>query len=378
MKGLNATVAIDARPFSGPDVYTGTTVYLKSIIRPLLDAGYQVTLLSNRPILKEHADIADNCEVAIFGRQDSMLKNKLDFGLWELLDLPKYLNKTPFDVYFCGSNRGIPYKKNKLTRYIAGILDIIPFKFASHYLPRYKFHFIRKEIIPFLLAVWRADEVVTISDSSANDIKKLFHKRSVTHLPFNLAPAPLQKKPVAKKQFIYIGGENPRKKVDSLLEAFASFKEHHPDYTLLLVGKAYDPYIQMIKDLGLADSVTITGYIDEEQKYRELAASVALVYPSLYEGYGLDAAEAIQVGTPVICGTGGSQREIVGKAGIYIDPTSAQDIEAAMNRMLNPSLRKEFIELAAKQAAVLENITIQKKTVDYFGRQAQLARGEHE
>ncbi|MGK3893830.1 glycosyltransferase, partial [Enterococcus faecium] len=85
------------------------------------------------------------------------------------------------------------------------------------------------------------------------------------------------------------------------------------------MGRGYEALAPRIAQLGIADRVELTGYVSDEVKWRRLAESCALVYPSLTEGYGLPIVEAFLAGIPVVCGSGGAQAEIVGEAGIVLD-----------------------------------------------------------
>nr|WP_233151106.1 glycosyltransferase [Sphingomonas sp. BT553] len=177
-----------------------------------------------------------------------------------------------------------------------------------------------------------------------------------------------------RHQFVYIGGIDARKKVDVLLHGFARFVHHHPGYRLVLVGSNYTALAPLIADLGLDAHVELTGYVDHLTKFQILSESVAMVYPSLYEGYGMAIAEGFQAGIPVVAGRGGSQEEIGGAGVRQIDPLSPGDIDAAMQEMLDPEVRIDWIRRGQLQLGHLTDPAIENETIAYFAEQGRLAR----
>lgn len=366
-------IAIDARVLSGPDVFTGYTTYLTSIAEALLNNGHKITLLSDKPLLPEHTFHA-HCSVEIIGKPAGRIGRKFNIGWWENTAVKTYLGKSHHDIYFAPSNSGIPLVKTRGTRYIAGILDIIPFKFPREYMLQYHFHFIRLQLIPFLVSVYRSDEIITISDHAVSEISQYFHKKNVTMVPFK-ALDPLGKEiKLKRKEFVYVGGQNPRKRVDKLLRAFALFKSSHPDYKLVLIGRAYETYEGLIAELNLIHDVEITGYIPEEQKFERIRHSAAMVYPSTYEGYGLAIAEGLQVGAPVIAGKGGSQAEVGGRAVIYIDPTNEKDIAHAMEDVLDEVVQNRLRVERKKVVSERNRDIVNDKIDSYFSNKPKEKR----
>jgi glycosyltransferase involved in cell wall biosynthesis len=354
-------VAIDARPLAGG--YRGYTSYLISIIEPLLEAGFDITLLTNEALNPAH-EVVKRCRVEQFGSAKAWA--------WEQVDVPRYLDREHHDIYLVGTNKGLPWRKRKGTRYILALLDVIPFKFPRIYL---KPHYIVRELRPvsFLISIVRADELITISEASARDVQAIFHRPAKALLMWLPPLKPQKTEP--KKQFFYVGGVDARKRVDVLLVAFAEFSKRHPDYHLVLIGKGYEVFNDLVGELKLKDKVTMTGYVDEDTKMRLIGESQAFVYPSLYEGYGLVIAEGFQAGVPGIAGPGGSQAEIGGEGVIYIDPTRPADVDAAMEQILDPQERAKLEAGMAQQVKKLFGSHIAKAIADYFSEQARKAGG---
>ena len=365
-------IAIDIRPMAGPAC--GYSIHLASVIALLRKANFDLTLLINRPVEQEAEELA-GLKTITFGSSRGIY--------WELRDLPKYLAGEDFDLYLSNANRGIPWRKNPRTRYLLGLLDIIPYKFARDYILcnwRYRLthpHY-NTEILSQLISVFRADSILTISEQSAADISSMFHRRNVTSCFIRLKDVALPTNLEVKDQFAYIGGTDTRKKVDVLLRAFARFVVDHPRFNLVLIGPRYDACLPLIDELGLRDRIRMTGFIDHETKFRTIGESTALVYPSTYEGYGLVIAEGMQAGVPVIAGRGGSQAEVGGDAVRYVDPTSVDEIFAAMQEMLDSATRDAWIARGREQLQVLTDPGIESKMVDYFVEQGRLSRARRE
>ena len=364
-------VAVDVRPLTRPPC--GMTIHLTSIIDLLRRAGFPLTLITNRPVMAEYGEVS-GLPTLVFGSIGELR--------WELEDLPKFFEANDFELYFTNGNRGIPWRKNPSTRYILGLLDIIPYKFPRQYYLgdralRLRADHHRKELVAQLLSTFRADAILTISQQSARDIATVFRRRNVTACLIRLRDVNLPAHREVKDQFAYVGGVDHRKKVDVLIRAFALFVADHPNFQLFLVGsdRQYRKYLPLIEKLGLTGRVVLTGFVSHEEKFRIIGESVAMVYPSLYEGYGLALAEAMQAGIPVVAGRGGSQAEVGGDAVRYVDPTSAQEIACAMGEMLDPAVREGWVARGREQLKVLTDPRIETRLVDYFVEQGRVARG---
>jgi glycosyltransferase involved in cell wall biosynthesis len=155
------------------------------------------------------------------------------------------------------------------------------------------------------------------------------------------------------KEFVlYVGGISPHKNLSSLISAFDSIRTRvAKPVKLVLVGdhsddpffSAYPSLKQQISALGLTDRIIFTGFVpDKDLAYLYNAAAV-LAFPSLEEGFGLPAIEAMSCGTPVAASNCGSLPEVVGSAGRYFDPRNAADIATVITEILNdPALRQSM------------------------------------
>ncbi|MCX7683140.1 MAG: glycosyltransferase family 4 protein [Anaerolineae bacterium] len=150
---------------------------------------------------------------------------------------------------------------------------------------------------------------------------------------------------IGKKYFLYLGTLHPRKNLSRLIAAFASLP---PDTLLVLAGKEgwhCKELFAQIEQLGLEERVLFTGYVRKEEKTALLRGALALVFPSLYEGFGLPVLEAQACDCPVITSTTSSLPEVAGDAAILVDPADPEAIASAMLRLLSDStVRQSLIE----------------------------------
>ena len=140
----------------------------------------------------------------------------------------------------------------------------------------------------------------------------------------------------------------PHKNLGRLLEAFAAVTGDIP-HDLVLAGRRRgfltgDREVANLAE-GLAERVRFTGFLEADELRRAVAGAEALVLPSLYEGFGLPAVEAMACGRPVLAARAGALPEVCGEAALYCDPRDRRDIAAGLRRLAGDP------ELAARLAA---------------------------
>ena len=134
------------------------------------------------------------------------------------------------------------------------------------------------------------------------------------------------------RYFLFLGTLQPRKNIQRLAQAFALWQQQQGDHETALAlaggrGWLYDP-----SWTRAARNLKLLGYIDEADKGALLAGALALVFPSLYEGFGFPVIEAMICGAPVIASDSSSLPELVGEAGLLVDPLDIAAIAAAMQQ----------------------------------------------
>jgi len=184
-------------------------------------------------------------------------------------------------------------------------------------------------------AVRRSRRVITVSSSVRDDVVGVFgYPEKIAVTPNGLDPifAPAGKK-AESRYFLFVGNDKPHKNVDRLMEAFARVT----DAQLVLAGGEFERFRNR-------DRVVLAGFVPQEELAALYRGAIALVIPSLEEGFGLPALEAMACGAPVITSTAPALIEITGDAALHVDARSIDAIADAMTRVLrDPSSRDLMI-----------------------------------
>ena len=232
-----------------------------------------------------------------------------------------------------------------------------------------------------------ADHVIASSEYSRQDVIDTYQLRpeKVTAIPL---AAPASYKPVTdqsrlnlirekysiKGDFILgVGSIHPRKNLSRLISAYAALVKRRDDVpALILVGKkgwlSYETF--NAKELsGLGDRVRFTGFVPDEDLPPLYSAAKVFVYPSFFEGFGLPPLEAMQCGTPVITGNRTSLPEVVGDAGLQVDPFQIDAIADAIEKVLSDEkLSSELSERGLKRAEKFSWGSTARQTLAVFER----------
>jgi glycosyltransferase involved in cell wall biosynthesis len=269
---------------------------------------------------------------------------------WMSLRVPFEMALRPVDV-FLGLSQAIPVSR---TRSIGFIYDLGFLHNPSSYPgSQRKLKQITKSVIR------RSYSIVTISETVKKDIVAIYHADpkdiTVAYPGVDKTFVPIGKKHEGEHPyFLFVGALKRGKNIPGLLRGFAKFLEsQNKPYDLYLGGGEYwkDPEItKEIERLGLGKSVNRLGYVPDAELASYYRGAVAFVSPSLYEGFGLPAAESMACGTPVIGSTTGALPEIVGDGGICVDPYDYVALSHAMLMMTNLTTRDAYAKKALIQA----------------------------
>lgn len=165
----------------------------------------------------------------------------------------------------------------------------------------------------------------------------------------------VQKKHQIKRPYILsVATIEPRKNIKSLVKAYASLLDKTPslDFDLVLCGARgweINSLFDQIKKHS--DRIIVTGFVDDSDLAALYSGALAFVYPSFYEGFGLPPLESMSCGTPVIVSNTSSLPEVVGDAGLYVDPNNIDDIaDKIMQLVSSQALREDLRKLGFARA----------------------------
>ncbi|RGJ28889.1 glycosyltransferase family 1 protein [Fusobacterium varium] len=142
------------------------------------------------------------------------------------------------------------------------------------------------------------------------------------------------------KFVLYLGALEPRKNIPNIILGFSKYKEEKvdSDIKLVIAGKKAWQYENIFKTYELSKykkDIIFTDYIDEKDKIILYKMAKLFIFPSLYEGFGMPVLEAMASGTPVITSNNSSLTEVVGEAGILVNPDSVEEISKAIAKILD-------------------------------------------
>jgi len=235
---------------------------------------------------------------------------------------------------------------------IITIHDIIPVRFPD-LLPRMKYHYYYN--LPIILKNSRA--IICDSENTKKDVINYY---GIKEKPIYVIYAGLdgkkffpREKGEIKSRFgfkdylLFVGEMRPYKNLERTLEAFAISKLK--DYKLIVCGNKdprFFPKIEKrVKELSLTEKVFFMGYVPRELLPPLYSEAAALIFPSLYEGFGLPLLEAMACGCPLIVSNAASIPEVCGDASFYVNPYDTESISKGISQVIeNKDLRNSLIQ----------------------------------
>ena len=269
--------------------------------------------------------------------------------------LRAYLNKShfedhllkPYDLFYS------PYhpapkalREQKQLKCITTIHDLIPLKYPK---------FFKVDKKPFFDRILKNPKpwhyFFALSESTKADMchyysidpSKIFIVHSAPteglfypHQDFQKATEILSKYKISGRYFLSLATLEPRKNITMLVDAFIQLVSQNPkmDVKLVLCGVKGWGFEALLKKVEKhKDRIIITGFVEDCDLAAIYSNALAFVCPSLYEGFGLPPLEAMSCGSPVIVSDRSSLPEVVGSAGLYVDPTNIDDICHRLNQV---------------------------------------------
>lgn len=269
--------------------------------------------------------------------------------VWTQFQIPKIYQNLKSQLLFSPIPEAPLYTN---CRFIVTAFDMIPLRFPNRLSPLTTYH---KYYTPEVFK--QAEHIICISESTANDIIQFYQIPSHKITPILLAGDNSHFQFLnlpTRNYFLYVGRQDPYKNLQRLITAFSALP-HRNDYELWLAGpydQRYSPLLEIqTQELGISHLVKFLNYVSYDELPIIINQAIALVFPSLWEGFGLPVLEAMACGTPVITSNISSLPEVAGDAAILINPYNPGEITAAMTTIINDSeTRKQLVEKGLKRA----------------------------
>ena len=287
--------------------------------------------------------------------------------IWDQIRLPRALKAFQIDLFYS------PYYKVPLFTNIPIVNQILDLMFLEFHQYKQEISIPRKLYYTTLGKAFakKSISIITDSEHAKQDIIQIW---SINHEKIEVIPLGLgnRYKPVndlhllnkvksnlklPDKFILYLGNFKPHKNVSSLVKAFKRLENRFLEYKLVLAGPI-DKHGERIRDLvseiGLKERVVFTNTVKEDD-FPEALISLAdiFVFPSLYEGFGLPPLEAMGCGTPVIASNLTSIPEVVGDAGILVNPLDIESMSQTIGDLIKEPEKRELLAKKGLERAKL-------------------------
>ena len=378
-------IAIGAYLLSGTPGYrqAGVHQYAKHLLVALAREAHTTSKLTAF-ISPTARDEITNYQLPITPRFASRSTENPWQRIWvEQVETPRVLREIKADLYH-GLLNVLPLRATCST-----IVSVMDLSFLTQ--PQAHRWFNRTYLSLFArLSCRKATRVITISEHTKRDVVQHFGvdpsridvtplgvTENFTRLPDAAITQFKHDHQIGERAAFYLGSIEPRKNLARLIEAFAQLNNQLPitNYSppQLFIGGAlgwmYDETLARIQSLGLAQQVQLIGRVAEEDLPRWYSACTAFVYPSLYEGFGLPVLEAMACGAPVITSNVTSLPEVVGDAGLVVEPTDTAALAAALTQVLSqPNLQTEMRKKSLARAAQFTWLRTAQQTIESYSR----------
>jgi glycosyltransferase involved in cell wall biosynthesis len=314
-------------------------------------------LLNYRPVLRQPTGIGvyanavlpalqELPHVLIPGGEEGTAQQRLKRLAWTQLELPRLARRHKASLIFTPAPEG--YLGPQCVPQVVMVHDLRPITHPERSLQSLYF----RSWVPPLLRSCRY--VLTNSQFTAHEIQRCtgLPDRRITVTPLGYddqAFKPGEPPPDSQERpyLLHVGQQYPHKNLRRLIEAFAQMAGRHPELRLVLAGKPHpteSPLLQaLVEELELQGRVEFRRYVPYSELPGLYRGAVALVYPSLWEGFGLPVLEAMACGTPVITSCGSGTEEAAGDAALLVDPQCAAAIAEALIAVLEqPGLESQL------------------------------------
>jgi glycosyltransferase involved in cell wall biosynthesis len=354
---------------------TGVNNYLYNLIKNMIVNGKadEISLI--------HYEKSDD---PIYSKVNDIIIPEKPLKLTSALGIPQAVKNADIDILHVPVhwyNQITPFVFNRKIKKVLTVHDLTPILFPEMHTRetnltwRSSFKFIKN----------RTNIMICVSESTKTDCVKLLNipEKRLRVIPLS---ADEQYKPLKNKKqihdelkqeynidfpfILFVGTLEKRKNVPTLIKSFYKLKKSKVDHKLVVVGGKgwkYTKIFDLIEELNLKNEVIFTDYVSDEYLVKLYNAADLFVYPSLYEGFGLPPLEAMACGCPVITSNTSSLPEVVGDAGIMIDPNDINSLTESMLKILtNNQLREEMSKKSLERAKMFSWKKTAKETWNVY------------
>jgi glycosyltransferase involved in cell wall biosynthesis len=323
-------------------------------------------LLNYRPVLRQPTGIGVYAQavlpalqqlphVLIPGGEEGRASQRLKRLAWTQLELPRLARRHKASLIFTPAPEG--YLGPQTIPQVVMVHDLRPISHPERSLQSVYF----RSWVPPLL--WAARHVLTNSRFTAREIERCTglpeNRITVTPLGYDdqvFKPGLLLPGSQEHPYMLHVGQAYPHKNLHRLIRAFAQIATKQTELRLVLAGKPHPvetPVLQaLVAELGLQQRVEFRSYVPYAELPNLYRGALALVYPSLWEGFGLPVLEAMACGTPVITSCGSGTEEVADDAALLVDPVQTDSLIEAMEHLLDqPSLQAQCSRQGLVRAA---------------------------
>ena len=282
------------------------------------------------------------------------------FYIWFEWSLPLLLRKYKVDLFL--STDGYMSLSTKVPTCLV-IHDLAFEHYPEHFVMSHKLYwrhysplFAKKARRIATVSTFSKEDISTHYGISPDQIDVVYNGAHEEYKPLNIdeRKAVQQKYADGCEYFVFAGALHPRKNIVNLLKAFVIFKKRQPtNMKLLIVGRPawkYEEVDEMKQTMPYRKEVKWVGYMNVDELSKVIGGAYALVYASLFEGFGIPILEAMQCNVPAIVSNTSSMPEVAGDAALLVDPTSPDDIANKMHMLYkDEALRAKLIVNAKEQ-----------------------------
>ena len=341
--GCNAQILTDGR--------TGVSRFAQNVIRllPKIGANHEFIIFGNSPSLK-----FEEKNVALVPTH-VLVNSSAKRIFWEQTMLPRLIKKYDLDIMFYPDHSASLLPQNVKQAIV--LHDLAPFAMPQ------TFNTIRRLYKQRVITHSVQKATIILADSFATKSEALFYfpdienKITVVHPGLEQSfervtdqevLSEIRKRYALRDPFLlFVGTLEARKNVLRLIKAFAQGRKNYGwNHTLVLAGTpgyGYNEIERMIIEEHVQNSITITGYIKDTELSSLYSLADIFIYPSLYEGFGFPPLEAMKCGCPVIVSNVTSLPEVVGEAGLYVDPYDETSISTQINCLIQDAVLKKSL-----------------------------------